>query len=144
MHVKAILESKGRDVVTARPDETVADAAERLTRHRIGAVPVLDEGGGLAGILSERDIVAGLARHGEAVTAMTVGELMSRPVRSCRPEDTIDAVMQVMTNRRVRHLPVVEDGRIVGIVSIGDVVKLRLELTEMEVNSLRQYVLEAR
>ncbi|MBX6321637.1 MAG: CBS domain-containing protein [Rhodospirillaceae bacterium] len=144
MHVKAILESKGREVVTARPDETVAAAAERLSSRRIGAVVVLDERGLPAGILSERDIVAGLARHGEAVTRMTVGELMSRPVRSCRPHDTVDGVMQVMTNRRVRHLPVLDDGRLVGIVSIGDVVKFRLELSEMEVDSLRQYVLESR
>jgi CBS domain-containing protein len=141
MHVKAILDSKGGNVVTAGPQESVAAIAERLAQHRIGAV-VIVESGQVVGILSERDIVRGLARHGGAVTTMTAADLMSHPVRTCQQDDTIDSVMHVMTARRVRHLPIVENDRLLGIVSIGDVVKWRLELTEMEVDSLRQYVLE--
>jgi CBS domain-containing protein len=143
MHVKAILAGKGGQVISARPAETVAAVATRLATNKIGAVVVLDEGGQLAGILSERDIVTALARHGERAISMTADELMTRPVQSCRPEDTIDQVMHVMTKRRIRHLPVLEEGQLIGIVSIGDVVKHRLELSEMEVDSLRQYVLEA-
>jgi CBS domain-containing protein len=142
MHVKAILAGKGGQVISARPEETVAAVAARLTTNKIGAVVVLDENAQLAGILSERDIVGALARHGEKAITMTAGELMTRPVQSCRPEDTIEQVMQVMTKRRFRHLPVLEDGQLTGIISIGDVVKHRLELSEMEVDSLRQYVFE--
>jgi CBS domain-containing protein len=143
MHVKAILAGKGGQVISARPAETVATVATRLAPNKIGAVVVLDEGGQLAGILSERDIVTALARHGERAISMTADDLMTRPVQSCRPEDTVDQVMHVMTKRRIRHLPVLEEGQLIGIVSIGDVVKHRLELSEMEVDSLRQYVLEA-
>ena len=141
MHVKAILDSKGANVVTAGPQEKVAAVAERMTQHRIGAVVVVEDGK-VVGILSERDIVRGLARHGAEVTAMKAADLMSHPVRTCHRDDTIDAVMHVMTARRVRHLPIVENEQLQGIVSIGDVVKQRLELSEMEVDSLRQYVLE--
>ena len=143
MHVKAILAGKGGQVISARPAETVAAVAARLATNKIGAVVVLDDGGQLVGILSERDIVNALARHGERAITMSADELMTRPVQSCTPEDTIDQVMQVMTRRRFRHLPVLEEGKLIGIISIGDVVKHRLELSEMEVDSLRQYVLEA-
>jgi CBS domain-containing protein len=144
MHVKAILEDKGRTIIAAQPRDTVAQVAEQLAKHRIGAVVVLDEAGGLDGIVSERDIVRALAKHGDRVTTMSAAELMTHPVRSCRPDDTVDQLMQVMTRHRIRHLPVVEEGRMIGMVSIGDVVKHKLELSEMEVDSLRQYVLEAR
>lgn len=141
MHVKAILDGKGGSVVTAGPQESVAEIAERLAHHRIGAV-VITEGGKVVGMLSERDIVRGLARHGGGITTVKAAELMSHPVQTCQLDDTIDSVMQVMTRRRFRHLPVVENDTLLGIVSIGDVVKHRLELSEMEVSSLRQYVLE--
>jgi CBS domain-containing protein len=141
MHVRAILDSKGGNVVTAGPQETIATITERLDQHRIGAVVVV-EAEQVAGILSERDIVRGLAKHGAGVTALKAADLMTHPVRTCGLDDTIDTVMQVMTQRRFRHVPIVEDGKLLGIVSIGDVVKRRLELSEMEVSSLRQYVLE--
>jgi CBS domain-containing protein len=143
MHVKAILAGKGGQVINARPGETIAAVAARLATNKIGALVVLDEADLLVGILSERDIVRALAKHGEGTITMTAGELMTRPVQSCQPEDTIDHVMHVMTHRRFRHMPVLEDGQLIGIISIGDVVKHRLELSEMEVDSLRQYVLEA-
>lgn len=144
MHVQAILEGKGTRVVTIGPQATAAEAARLLTDNRIGAVVVLAGSGEVAGILSERDIVRGFAAHGGSVADLRVAELMSREVLTCRPFDTIDELMAVMTRRRVRHLPVVEDGTLLGIVSIGDVVKHRLDEAALEVDSLRQYVLAGR
>lgn len=141
MHVRAILDGKGGSVVTAKAHDSVAEIARMLVSHRIGAVVIVDAGK-VAGILSERDIVRGLASHGAGITAVKASELMSRPVQTCQLDDTIDSVMQVMTRRRFRHIPVVENDTLLGIVSIGDVVKYKLELSEMEVSSLRQYVLE--
>jgi CBS domain-containing protein len=144
MNVRAILEAKGHDVVTTRPETSVAEICRLLQRRRIGAIPIVDRAGAIVGIISERDIVAGLSEHGAAVVGMTVGALMSRQVQHCRPDDGIGEIMAVMTNRRVRHLPVIEDGRLNGLVSIGDVVKARLDEAALEVDSLRQYVMEAR
>jgi CBS domain-containing protein len=144
MHVQAILEGKGTGVVTIGPQSTTAEAARLLTQNRIGAVVVLAESGEVAGILSERDIVRGFAAHGSSVADLPVSELMSRDVLTCHPSDTIDELMAVMTRRRVRHLPVVEDGALLGIISIGDVVKHRLDEAALEVDSLRQYVLAGR
>jgi len=144
MNVDSILRTKGGEVVTTRPDVSIADIARLLHGRRIGAVVVLSEGGGIAGILSERDIVSGMAEHGEEVSRLTVGRLMTREVVTCAPGDTIRDVMTLMTHRRVRHVPVVEADRLVGIVSIGDVVKSRIEETEVEVDSLRDYVMNTR
>ncbi len=144
MHVQAILEGKGSNIVSIRPEASVAEAAKLLTEHRIGSVIVLGESGEIAGILSERDLVRGLAMHGGAVAGRPVSEFMSRDVLTCRPADTIGDLMAVMTRRRVRHLPVVEDGALLGIVSIGDVVKCRLDEAALEVESLRQYVMAGR
>ena len=144
MNVQAILEAKGHDVVTTRPETSVAEVCRLLQRRRIGAVPVVDESGMLLGILSERDIVAGLSEHGVAVVGLSASQLMTRQVRHCHPEDGIGEIMAVMTNRRVRHLPVIDEGRLCGLVSIGDVVKARLDEAALEVDSLRQYVMEAR
>ena len=144
MNVRAILEAKGHDVVTTQPETSVAEVCRLLQRRRIGAIPIVDRAGAIVGIISERDIVAGLSEHGAAVVGMTVGALMSRQVQHCRPDDGIGEIMAVMTNRRVRHLPVIEDGRLNGLVSIGDVVKARLDEAALEVDSLRQYVMEAR
>ena len=144
MNVRAILEAKGHDVVTTRPETSVAEICRLLQRRRIGAIPIVDRAGAIVGIISERDIVAGLSEHGAAVVGMMVGALMSRQVQHCRPDDGIGEIMAVMTNRRVRHLPVIEDGRLNGLVSIGDVVKARLDEAALEVDSLRQYVMEAR
>lgn len=144
MHVQAILGNKGSQVVSIRPQATIMDACRLLAEHRIGAVLVMDDDGGLAGIFSERDSVRALAKHGGSALDLPLGEVMTRDVLTCKPEDSIDDLMSVMTARRVRHLPVVEDGKLVGIVSIGDVVKHRLDQAALEVDSLREYVLAGR
>ena len=144
MNVQAILEAKGHDVVTTRPEASIAEVCRLLQRRRIGAVPVVDAAGVILGIVSERDIVAGLYEHGAAVVSLSVESLMSRQVRHCQPDDSIGEIMAVMTNRRVRHLPVLDEGRLCGLISIGDVVKARLDEAALEVDSLRQYVMEAR
>jgi CBS domain-containing protein len=144
MNVQSILEAKGHDVVTTRPETSIADVCRLLQRRRIGAVPVVDDAGTILGILSERDMVAGLSEHGVAVVGLTAAQLMTRQVRHCHPDDSIGEIMAVMTNRRVRHLPVIDEGRLCGLISIGDVVKARLDETALEVDSLRQYVMEAR
>ncbi|WP_119458969.1 CBS domain-containing protein [Rhodospirillaceae bacterium SYSU D60014] len=144
MYVQSILDRKGAEIVTTRPEETIAATARLLSEHRIGAVLVLDGSGHVAGVISERDIVSGMAKHGAGVAAMTVADLMTRDVLLCRPTDTIEEITAIMTARRVRHLPVLEDDQLVGIVSIGDVVKQRLDETALEVDSLRQYVLAGR
>jgi CBS domain-containing protein len=144
MDVERILDTKGRKVVTTRPDTSVAEAVSRLRAEGIGAMVVLAGSGRLDGIISERDVVRGLARHGRTVLDLKVADLMTRAVTTCSPKDTVKAVMAVMTERRVRHLPVVEAGRLLGIVSIGDVVKNRLDEMELEVNVLRDAYLTRR
>ena len=140
MYVETILKRKGTNIVSTSPDETIAAVVHLLESKRIGAALVLDEAGEVAGIISERDIVQGMARHGERIHAMKVSEMMTADVVSCRPQDTIEAVMNVMTESRFRHMPVVDDGGLCGVISIGDVVKQRIADTEMEVDVLRQYV----
>lgn len=144
MYVQSILDRKGAEIVTTCPEETIAATARLLNEHRIGAVLVLDSAEHVAGVISERDIVSGMAKHGAGVAEMTVADLMTRDVLLCRPTDTIEDITAIMTARRVRHLPVLEDDRLVGIVSIGDVVKQRLDEAALEVDSLRQYVLAGR
>ncbi len=143
MHVSDILKSKGSSVVTTGPDETVAATARLLNVKRIGAVVVCDTAGAVAGIISERDIIHAIAVNGERALDMPVREVMTREVLNCGTDDTISAIMKTMTKRRVRHLPVVEGGALKGMVSIGDVVKHRLEETELEARVLRDYVLAA-
>ena len=143
MLVRNILDAKGSRVITTQPDATIAATSRLLSTNRIGAVLVTDRSGGIVGVLSERDIVNGLARHGGAVTEQTVAELMTRNVHTCAPGDTIAEVMAVMTERRIRHLPVLDNGRLAGMISIGDVVKYRLDEAKLEVDSLREYVLAA-
>jgi CBS domain-containing protein len=140
MHVAVILKRKGTDVVTTTPERTIADTVGLLDQHKIGAVIVLDTGGTVAGVLSERDIVHGIARHGGGALSMSVSELMTRDVVVCAPEDTVQDIMALMTLRRIRHVPVMSDGRLSGIISIGDVVKHRLGEIELEAESLRAYV----
>ena len=141
MHVADILKSKGSNVVTSGADETVAATARLLNLKRIGAVIVRDATGKVIGVMSERDIIRGIAINGQRALDMRVGELMTSEVIVCKPTDTIAEVMQVMTDGRFRHLPVIEDGKLQGIISIGDVVKNRLEETDLEARSLRDYVL---
>ena len=139
MYVSQILKSKGTNVVTARADDTIARVAEQLATERIGAVLVMGEGR-IVGILSERDIAYGLARHGQDLLALHVSDLMSRLIATCSLEDDTGTLMEMMTDRRVRHLPVLDDGKLAGIISIGDVVKARLSEMAVEVNELRDYV----
>ena len=131
---------KGSDVVTIASDQTIAEAVNVLTERRIGALLVMDGNDAVDGIISERDIVGALSRSGADVLTQKVGDVMTTDVRSCSCHDTIAAVMTVMTQGRVRHLPVIDDGKVVGMISIGDVVKQRLDDAELEVESLRGYV----
>ncbi|CAA7624319.1 CBS domain protein [Magnetospirillum sp. UT-4] len=147
MLVKSILKSKARGagVVTVSPQASIGEAAALLARHRIGALIATQADGGIAGILSERDIVRGLAEQGDACRRTLVGELMTAAVLTCREDDTVEELMKTMTARRVRHLPVLDSGgQLVGIVTIGDVVKSRLDEADMEVDNLRHYVAAAR
>ena len=138
--VSAVLEQKGHKVVTVEPRDTVASLVKVLSVNRIGAAPVIDEAGRLAGIISERDVIRGIAEHGDLVTALPVERLMTTEVRTCSPEDAIVELMEVMTLQRIRHLPVVRNGALEGIVSIGDVVKQRLQEAQSELNELRSYI----
>jgi CBS domain-containing protein len=143
MDVEAILRNKGRAVATIGPEATVGDAIDALREQNIGALVVSDDGAGVDGIISERDIVHALARHGEALLALAVAEVMTRPVVTCDPQDTVADLMAEMTNRRIRHLPVVRNGELCGIVSIGDLVKSRLDEIEDEARSLRSFIVGA-
>ena len=140
MLIAQILAGKSPDVVTTRPDATIAEVAKLLKAKRIGAVVVTDADGGLCGIISERDLARGLADHGADLLTLRVGDLMTREVSTCSPDDGIDQLMQQMTERRFRHLPVIEDGRMIGIISIGDVVKHRLQELEAEASLLHDYI----
>lgn len=140
MLVVDILRKKGNDVVAIPPEATMADAAKVLSAHRIGAVLVRDAGGAVLGILSERDIVKGIAHKGEAVLADSVTSWMTRNVVTCEPGDAIASVMETMTRRRIRHVPVTENGELAGVVSIGDVVKHRIEETLAEVEAMTGYL----
>ena len=144
MHVADILKVKGTDVVTIVPDETVAATARLLNAKRIGAILVCDANGKVVGVISERDIIRGIAVNGERALEMQVRDLMTSEVIACKPTDTVAEVMKMMTMRRFRHMPVIEDGELKGIISIGDVVKNRIEETEMETRVLRDYVLASR
>jgi len=126
MTVANILKVKGLVYKTVRPDETVVEFAQHLKDERIGAMIVTHDGSALDGIISERDIAIGLAKHAEKLLGMKVSELMTKVVVVCSPEDSIDDIMNIMTQRRIRHLPVKDGDKLVGIVSIGDVVKAHL------------------
>ena len=144
MKVETILKAKGGHVVTVQPNATVGTAIRRLKLERIGALVVSQNGVELQGMISERDIVLGLAEHGGGLRDLQVADLMTREVRTCTPQDSIKHVMGEMTRSRVRHLPVLEHGKLVGIVSIGDVVKNRLEEVELEASVLRDAYIAAR
>ena len=137
MKVAEILKPKGQDVISVRPGESIETFAHRLRMARIGAMVVVDDSGGLVGIVSERDVVHGLAEHGARCLQMTVRDLMTTRVVTCKPEDSIARIARLMTENRIRHLPVVENGRLAGVVSVGDVVKNRLEEMSLEANVLR-------
>jgi CBS domain-containing protein len=139
MNIASILARKGSRVVTCRPDQSIRQALALLAEHNIGALVVADAGGALAGILSERDIVREATRD-ERLFGRSVGELMTRDVIVGVPEDDLRAVRHTMTERRIRHVPVVVEGRLIGIVSIGDVVKAELDQYLGEVDTLQMQV----
>lgn len=137
MKVSEILKGKVPGVVSVRPDESIATFAHRMRLARVGAMVVTGDAGELVGIISERDIVYGIAEHGARALSMTVAELMTQRVITTTPEESVARVARIMTESRVRHLPVLEGRELVGIVSLGDVVKHRLEEMSLEANVLR-------
>jgi CBS domain-containing protein len=143
MKVESILSSKGRNVTTIAPDVRIATAVALLRRHAIGALVVSRDGAAIDGILSERDIVIALADHGAATLDLRVDALMSREVITCRRDDAVADLAALMTERRIRHLPVVDRGALAGIVSIGDVVKHRIDEVEGEASSMREFIASA-
>ncbi|MGI9483278.1 MAG: CBS domain-containing protein, partial [Hyphomicrobiales bacterium] len=137
MLVNEMLKAKRADVITVKPHETLNTLVHRLAMENIGAVVVSNDGESVDGIISERDVVRGLTRHGPHLLQMTVSEIMTEHVLTCNPDDNIKEIMRLMTQRRIRHLPVVKNGGLIGLISIGDVVKDRLELMQLEANVLR-------
>lgn len=140
MFVQQILASKGNDIVTIGPSAKLGDVVILMSKERIGALVVLDDDAHIAGIVSERDVTRGLAEHGADILNMTADKIMTSEVISCRPDDGVDKLMQKMTAGRFRHLPVLDKGKMVGIVSIGDIVKFRLEELEAEASMLQDYI----
>ncbi len=143
MSVAHILKQKGNAVITVEPSQTLHEVAGTLAKHRIGAVIVVGAAGAIAGIVSERDVVRALAKDGAAALEKTAGEFMTVKVRTCTPRDTETGLMGLMTEHRIRHLPVVEDGKLAGMISIGDVVKLRIEMIEREAEEMKSYIASA-
>ena len=143
MTVKAILSRKGGDVVTIAPTAILSAAVKLLAERRIGAIIVSGPDNRVAGILSERDIVRTLADRGPAALDDNVAAVMTRKVSTCTEADTVASLMERMTAGKFRHLPVVEQGKLVGVISIGDVVKFRVEEIEGESNALREYIATA-
>jgi CBS domain-containing protein len=143
MSVESILAEKGRDVVTVEPNQALADVARTLNSHRIGAAIVANDSGGVMGIISERDIVRAVADSGTDALAEPVSRRMTADVVTCTSRTGIDELMGLMTKGKFRHVPVVEGGRLSGIVSIGDVVKHRLAEIETEHKALRDYIATA-
>ena len=143
MLVSQIFKSKGDRIVTALASNSVAQAAEILQRENIGAIMVVQDGGGLAGILSERDIVRAMPAHGPGLFQLSVESLMTKDVVTCGSSDQVHDLMKKMTAGRFRHMPVMDGDKIVGIISIGDVVKSRLQQLETETSELRDYIVGA-
>ncbi|MET0407160.1 MAG: CBS domain-containing protein [Hyphomicrobium sp.] len=139
MIIAQILKSKARGVMTASPNETVHEITLRLASRKIGAVVIL-EGGKVVGIISERDIIRLIAEHGANALSMPVRDGMTHNVISCTRDCTLDEIMEIMTKGRFRHLPVIEDDELVGIISIGDVVKYHTAEVELEVTAMRDYL----
>lgn len=140
MKVSRILQAKGGEVATVSPDRPVLEVVAELRARRIGAVVVLDDDGGIAGILSERDVVHALADHGPDLARLTARDLMTTEVTVCDPGHDVPHVMRQMSGGRFRHVPVIDDGRLVGIISIGDVVRARIEELERETEALQHYI----
>lgn len=142
MTIAAILGGKGHEVVSISGDRTVADAVALLASKRIGAVPVL-EGAAVAGIFSERDVIYCLAREGADALNRRVSEVMTAPAITVAPSETALGALALMTRRRIRHLPVVDGGKCIGFISIGDLVKYRIDRIESEAEAMRSYIQSA-
>ena len=140
MTIGQILKTKGSEVTTARTTHTLKEVAHLLDTQKIGAVVVLSDSGGLAGVLSERDIVRQVARQGAAALDMHVNDAMTREVVTGSLSDTVDAGLEAMTDRRIRHLPIVEAGNLVGLISIGDLVKQKIAQAEAEAAAMKDYI----
>ena len=143
MTVAVILKHKGSQVETLRPGTTLQQTVGMLAAKRIGAAVVVGGQGEVAGVVSERDIVNALAQHGSAAMSMPIDNFMTREVVTCKMTDTANDLMEMMTRGRFRHVPVVEGGKLVGIVSIGDVVKRRIEDSDLERHAMREYITQA-
>jgi CBS domain-containing protein len=139
MRIADVLRGKGGAVVTIKPDATVAELVAGLADHNIGAMVVAGPDG-VKGIVSERDVVRQLHTHGASVLSRPVENIMTSVVSTCSKEDTVDSLTLLMTENRVRHVPVLEDGKLIGIVSIGDVVKTRMQEMETEHEQLQSYI----
>jgi CBS domain-containing protein len=142
MNVKAILAAKkqGGDTIGIEPTANLAAAAKLLATHHIGALVIRGAGGRLAGILSERDIVRALAEHGATALDLPVGQVMTRDVETCGEDDTVASIMERMTAGKFRHMPVLRNGKLAGLISIGDVVKQRVDEVERESEAMRDYI----
>ena len=140
MKVSNLLSMKGRKVVTVQPSDTVAAAAKILGENRFGVVVVSTDGDSIAGIVSERDIVRELGVLGADLLNKPVSEIMTSTVRTCNEDDTVERLMQIMTEHKFRHLPVTEDGKLIGLISIGDIVKVRVRQLEHEADQLERYI----
>ncbi|MCC3306598.1 CBS domain-containing protein [Sneathiella sp. HT1-7] len=140
MNVAGILKVKGGNVITTSPSDSIAAVSNILGEKRIGAVLVVDGSGKLCGVLSERDIVRGLSESGDGCLKLLASDLMTSDLVTTSPSETIDNVMALMTEKRIRHLPVLEDGKLAGFISIGDVVKSRMDEVEREAAALRDYI----
>jgi CBS domain-containing protein len=144
MYVSDILKRKGTEVVSIHATEPVMSAVEKLTANRIGALVVMDANERVAGILSERDIVRGLSEHGAGMLSRPISDFMSTRLHVCQPSDDLKKIMSHMTDYRIRHLPVVEEEQLCGIISIGDVVKHRMDEVQTETMVLRDIVITSR
>lgn len=140
MNVTTILGEKGVEVITTNPEATLLDIAKTLREHGIGCIVVEDSKGGIAGIVSERDLVRAIAASGADILKAPVTRCMTKKVVTCQKSDTIETLMAAMTDGRFRHMPVVEDGKLVGLISIGDVVRSRIAVAELEAAAMRDYI----
>ncbi len=140
MNVATILGEKGRQVITAKSEASLLEIAKTLREHSIGCIVVSDGNDGIAGIVSERDLVRAIAKSGTDILKSPVSQSMTKKVISCQKSDTIHTIMAAMTDGRFRHMPVVEDDKLIGVISIGDVVRLRIAEAELEAAAMRDYI----
>ena len=140
MNVATILGDKGSEVISANSDTSLLDIAKTLQKHSIGCIVVSDGKDGIAGIVSERDLVRAIATSGTRILKSPVSRTMTKKVITCQKSDTIHTIMAAMTDGRFRHMPVMEDNKLIGVISIGDVVRLRIAEAELEAAAMRDYI----